>query len=182
MTYTQPTDQPTGHPLIRYLETLAAREDRATLATLRGSLREGHELDGLRVVMPFLKPDAARRAEDDAVLLAGLFALHPEGGTTSLAEALRKVSLGKGSESESDSIEKRFMALLASDRQDLAIHLRHAVSLVAASGIGLDWDDLYQAIRYWDHQDDFIRRRWARGFWGNPVEAPESTADQPRTA
>lgn len=159
----------TPHPLVRYLEALAAREDRATLATLRASLREGHDLEGLRIVLPFLGLDAGSRAEDDAVLVAGLFALHPEAGPASLAEALRRVARANSRESENESIEMRFMALLASDRADLSIHLRHAVSLVAASGVRIDWNDLYKAIRFWDHEKDFVRRQWAREFWGKQL-------------
>ncbi len=175
-------EQTESHPLVSYLQSLAAREDRATLAALRTSLRQGHELEGLRVVLPFLSHDAGRRAEDDAVLLAGLFALYPEAGPASLAEALRSIWRPSGRGSENDSIEGRFMALLAAARSDLPIHLRHAVSLTAPSGGGIDWDDLYQAIRYWDHENDFVRRRWARAFWGSRVQELDSIADEPATA
>ena len=167
-------------PLILYLRRLAAHEDRATLAALRMSLRDGHELDGLRVVLPFLGPHVGRRAEDDAVLIAALFALHPETSSLSLPDALRKLWRPEGGHSESGSVEKRFQALLAADRSDLPIHLRHAISLVAPSGLGIHWEDLYRALRYWDHEDDFVRRRWARSFWGVPADdAGESDQESP---
>ncbi len=151
-------------PLVEYLEDIAAREDRATLAALRASLDGDHSLAGLRVVLPFLPQDAGQRAEDDAVLLAGLFALRPVTTSLSLAKGLRMVWRPPGRDSR-DSVEKRFLALMAAERTDLAVHLRRAISLLAASDLGIDWDDLYRAIRYWDYESDFVRRRWARDFW-----------------
>jgi CRISPR system Cascade subunit CasB len=159
------TSKPTD-PLVDHLEALAKREDRAALAQLRGSLQEGRSLDGLRIVLPFLKRGApgAVRAEDDALLVAGLFALHPESGSLSLASALRIVAR------DSDSVELRFRALLGAERQDLATHLRHAVTLVASKGLAIDWRDLHTTLRFWDRQtdpphQDRARREWARDFW-----------------
>lgn len=157
----RPTD-----PLVDHLERLARDQDRATLALLRGSLQEERALDGLRVVLPFIKRGSpgATRAEDDALLLAGLFALHPESGSLSLASALRIVAR------DSDSVELRFRALLGAERQDLATHLRHAVTLVASKGLAIDWRDLHTTLRFWDHpaeppHQDRARREWARDFW-----------------
>jgi CRISPR type I-E-associated protein CasB/Cse2 len=161
------TDTPKPNdPVVDQLERLARDQDRATLAQLRGSLQEGRALDGLRVVLPFIKRGGpgATRAEDDALLLAGLFALHPESGSLSLASALRIVAR------DSDSVELRFRALLGAGRQDLATHLRHAVTLVASKGLAIDWRDLHTTLRFWDrpaeppHQDR-ARREWARDFW-----------------
>lgn len=153
-------------PLVRQLEAIAEREDRATLAALRGSLQEGRSLDGLRVVLPYLVRGAGRQKEDDALLLAGLFALHPASGPLTLAAALRLMAV------DSESVEQRFRALLAASRVDLATHLRHVVSLVAGAGHAIDWQNLHRAIRHWDHDDDFVRRDWARDFW-----SPDSQRD-----
>lgn len=170
-----------SHPLVAYLEERAASDDRAMLAalraSLRASLREGHELEALRIVLPVLPRNASRREEDDATLLAGLFALHPESGSLSLAGAMRMIWQPVGDTSTFENVEKRFQALLAATRADLPNHLRHAISLVAAHELGLDWNDLFRAIKYWDHEDDFVRRRWARSFWGGAVHdatTPES--------
>ncbi len=146
-------------PLVRQLEAIAEREDRATLAALRGSLQKGHALDGLRVVLPFISREAGTKREDDALLLAGLFALHPESGSLTLASALRLLAI------DSESVEQRFHALLSASRADLGTHLRHAVSLIASKGHAIDWANLHRAIRHWDHGDDFVRRDWARDFW-----------------
>jgi len=164
-------------PLIGYLESVAEGEDRATLAALRGSLRPGHHLEALRIVLPFLSANAARHEEDDAALLAGLFALHPESSALSLAHALSKAWADTGS----DSVEKRFQALLGARRDDLPTHLRHAVSFVASHKLGIDWEDLYRAIRYWDHPDDFVRREWARSFWVGTSQDASASASPPTT-
>lgn len=163
--------RPKENPLISYLLSLVERDDRAALAALRGALRSDKELDALRFVAPFvwdkdldnrpLGAKARRRAEDDAILVASLFAFHPEQGSGSLAQALRGVFI----ETQSESIEGRFRALMSADREDLPIHLRHAVSLAKAKGRAIDWDDLYAAIRYWDQEENRVRRQWARDFW-----------------
>ena len=148
-------------PVVGLLERMAARSDRGGLAALRASLREERKFDALRLVLPVLGPGTNTHREDDAVLLAGLFGLHPVGASLSIASALRLVAIRSGS----GSIEARFRALLGSSREELPLHLRHAVSLVAGSNIGVDWTDLHRAIRYWDHDTDFVRRQWARDFW-----------------
>jgi len=153
-------------PLVKYLYGLAESRDRATLAELRASLREGRQLDALRIVLPMLGSAVGNRwAEDDAVLLAGLFALHPVAGGSSLARALRGVWKDTGS----DSVEARFRALMGASREDVPVHVRHAISLVASGGRGVDWQNLYDTIRYWNGTGGG-RRRWARDFWA-PVGA-----------
>lgn len=149
--------------LVEHLEELAREgdKDRATLALLRGTLQEGRALEGLRVVLPYIPRDSKRQRqiEDDALLLAGLFALHPESGSLSLATALKIVAR------TSDSVELRFHALLGASRQDLPTHLRHAVTLVASHGLAIDWRDLHTKIRFWEATSDRARREWARDFW-----------------
>jgi len=169
--------------LVERLEALAASQppDRGALANLRASLKEDSALDGLRIVLPYVtvraeaRPFERQREEDDALLLGGLFALHGESGNESLASALRRV----WAETGSDSVEARFSALMSASREDLASHLRHAVSLVASKKIPIDWRDLHRAIRHWQHEDDFVRRQWARDFWASADEPV--TPDTPVT-
>lgn len=150
--------------LIDYLEGLAAQEDRAALAALRSSLREGRELDALRIVLPVLPRNAGRWAEDDASLVAALFALHPRSGPLSVAAGLRAMTR----QGESESVENRFRALLGTSRADLPNQLRHAVGLLESNDVPIDWRNLYRAVRHWEHPENFVRRQWARDFWGAP--------------
>ncbi|MGE3518255.1 MAG: type I-E CRISPR-associated protein Cse2/CasB [Vicinamibacterales bacterium] len=153
--------------MVDHLEELAGRQDRAALARLRASLQDDRKLEGLAIVLPFvgrhnMHPE---RAEDDALLVAGLFALHPESGHAKLPMALRLLS------QTSDSVELRFRALLAADRVDLGPHLRHAVGLVASQGHPLDWRDIHRTVRFWDHHSNRSRREWARAFWAATEDA-----------
>lgn len=172
-------DESYEDPLVRRLEAIASEDDRATLAALRASLREGGELDALRVVLPYLRVRAEasegerRRRESDACLVAGLFATHPQSANRTLASALGQLARESPS---SDSIEMRMRALLSASHEDLGDHLRRAVALVASKGLGIDWADLHRSLRGWDHDDDWVRRRWARDFWGGPLMREPDTA------
>ncbi len=155
------TEHPKKHRLVEYLESLVRGEDksrqRRVLAELRGGFT--NPLKALTHVAWSLSEKGGRREEDDAVLLAGLFALHPEPGSVSLAAGLRRLA------DKSESIELRFRALLDCDREDLGVHLRHAVSLVGSAETAIDFNDLQRAIWGWGHEDRYVQRAWARAFW-----------------
>lgn len=146
-------------PLIAALERLVEKEDRAALSALRRSLSADGTSHAYPYVVPFFPREASRWLEETYLLVAGLFALHPTSGTTSLAAALRRVR----DKTSSPSIEQRFAALLDAHPQDLPPHLRHAVALARSHEIAIDWDDLLRTVRYWNES---ARRRWARDFWG----------------
>lgn len=159
------TDKREPLPLSRALIELAARDDRAALAALRRSLNEDGASSAWRYVAPYLpaEPDAWR--ERAMLLVAGLFALHPnpkpEGLT--LGRALREVK----EETKSESVEGRFVALLNAHTDDLGEHLRHAVSLCRANEKPLDWDDVMRTVLGWGRDDELnkARQRQARAFW-----------------
>lgn len=158
--------------LVDRLEELASRQDRGALARLRAGLQQDRALEGLAIVLPYVARHgkSADRDEDDAVLVAGLFSLHPDSGTMALPSALRVIA------QTSDSIELRFRALLTADRADLPAHLRHAVSLVASHGLAIDWRDLHNTVRFWDHPSSRSRRTWARAFWSHDHGASPTQA------
>jgi CRISPR system Cascade subunit CasB len=146
------------HPFVRRLYDLAARDDRAALAELRRAFAS--PVAALPHVAPFLRRDASRREENALVLVGGLFALHPARGTLTLARAMRICA------QKNHSVSLRFQALLDSDAEDLAMPLRHAVTLVRSKDIAIDYDDLLHTIRWWGSEDRNRQRRWAREFWG----------------
>lgn len=98
---------------------------------------------------------------------AGLFALHPHQAPSTLAAAFGELMRQR----DSESIEKRFITLLGADAENLADYLRQAVSLLAASDIGLDYAALLDDLRFWLRRSldpevrDRIRQRWARDFY-----------------
>jgi CRISPR system Cascade subunit CasB len=153
---------------IERLKELARDDDRAALASLRRSLDgETQSFAGAaRIIARYLPRHLSRREEDDAYLVAALFALAPSSAGVSLASALRLAN-----STSSGSIELRFTALLASSREDLPTHLRHAVTLTRGFGIDLDWAALLRDVLRWGATLGITQKNWAREFWGsNDVE------------
>jgi CRISPR system Cascade subunit CasB len=160
---------------IAHLEALRDRGERGALAALR---RGAGSLPGTVAAMyPHILPWVPRQrwTEDTAYLIGSLFALHPQPrGTGNLGRALSMIP------GQTESLEKRFVALLNSHREDLPHHLRQAVSLLKSSEIPvpLDWRQLLRDILHWDHEKRFVQREWAREFWQRKdEEAPESDTE-----
>src|SRR5260370_7609437 len=144
----------TGHEtaFTDYLATLARQEIRAALAALRRGI--GTSPDGvvemLPYVMPFIGEHMPTRRQDDYFLVASLFAAHPliwspardQRELTNLGASFRRLRAAF----ESGSIEKRFVALLNAEREDLPDHLRHPASLLKAPEIPLHCQRLLRAL------------------------------------
>lgn len=165
---------------IKYLESLAATEDRAALAELRRSLGQppGLAAAAYRHVYQF---NPSPYDEAAYALVAGLFALHPqswqpaEGETSknnfgaSLARLKKRVEENRRTEDK--GTERRVVALLNSHVDELPEHLRHAVSLCKAHDVPVDWRALLADLRHWSHEDRYVQRQWARAFWGGNAAA-----------
>ena len=181
--------QPAGYEraFVGHLERLVEREDRAALAELRRGLgRAPGEAAGMhRHIVPYIPPDAAPWDEAPYYLVASLFALHQgslphdeEGGrVTNLGASYGRLSDEVGRE----SVEKRFVALLNAEREELPNHLRQAISLLKSREIRVDWLQLLRDVRRWDHPERRVQRSWARAYWrAAPVEdgaSRETTAE-----
>ena len=147
-----------------------AEQDRGALAALRRSLgfAPGAYAAAMPCVEPFAVSDGTREPQRQALYLAaGLFAANPRHRNgTSLATALAEAKLRR----DSDSIERRFIALLGADTEALPVHLRHAASLLAAEELACDYAALTQDLGYWldpwqDEARDRVRQHWARDFY-----------------
>ncbi|MCX7419854.1 MAG: type I-E CRISPR-associated protein Cse2/CasB [Planctomycetia bacterium] len=162
------------------LAKLEADEDRATLAQLRRGLGKAlgfvTERDGWVIRR---LPDLTHRELTIYALIASLFAQHPTvGGSGSFGDAFRE--LGRISPAPdrgpNPSVEKRFVALLNSNSEELGDRLRHAVSLLRTNNIAIDWRCLlYDALR-WDSSRRWVQINWSRDFWGSRRK-PESEPD-----
>lgn len=158
---------------ISYLENIVFREDLGPLAALRrgsgkapGTAAEMHPY-----VAAFATRCKTRWEEDVHYLVATLFADWYQGKNTIVRDPPRNLgaSFAKlAQQVESDSIEKRFVALLNSHRDDLPVHLRHAVSLLKSKEVPIDWRQLLRHMIRWDHEDRFVQRAWAKAFWTSP--------------
>lgn len=171
---------------ISSLEALVNKEDRAALAALRRGLgkQPGATSDAHRYVVPWLPREATVRQEDAYYLIASLFAWHQRNWpghpddrfATNLGASFSRLKNAR----ESDSVEKRFVALLDCHPDDLANHLRHAVSLLRASEIPVDWAQLLEDVQHWGWESRTVQRSWARAYWGRAQtdEGPEKADDE----
>src|SRR5512135_222626 len=114
-------------PFLRYLAE--NRDDRAKMASLRRGLGQpiGIVPEVSRVVQPWLAHDAPPWREAAYYLIAPLFALHSaESGTGNMGNHFR--DLCEPGAEPPPNVERRFMALLVSDPDDLDEVLRQAVT------------------------------------------------------
>lgn len=96
-------------------------------------------------------------------LVAGLWAMNlKEGHGTgqSLPSACYALYIAKD---KSPSIEKRFVALLDADEDQLAYRLRQMISLMKEYAI--DFDVLLKDLISWNHPEKFVQIRWAKVFY-----------------
>ncbi|AEB11722.1 type I-E CRISPR-associated protein Cse2/CasB [Marinithermus hydrothermalis] len=162
----------TAKRFVAYLEALKGQKawTRAR-AALRRSLAfdPGAYPPAMPYVEPFVREEGWRR--EAHYLVAALYALkdgdHQEGRT--LARALR------GKAQDSASIERRFLALLDADRDQITHRLRQAVGLVEG---GLDFALLLNDLIYWFYPEKTVQARWAREFFGTPSEGSGTEATE----
>lgn len=186
-----------------YLATLAdeSDRDRAKLAALRRGLGEpdGWHPQLANVVNPYIHDDVPDRKTPIFYQVAALFGLHPVARRSgdeqpsrrlierSFTHALHQRALqrsGEGGGSIEDikkPLDRRVMALLNADREDLFHHLRYATSLLRGSDIPVDWVRLIIDLDHWDEPDREVQRRWSRAWWPAPGWAdgspPATSAD-----
>lgn len=176
-----PDPFPRDQRFVAHLQELVKREDRAALAALRRGLGKtpGETPEMYRYVVPWVGSNAPRWTEDAYYLVAALFALHQESwhaaedrrGATNLGASLGFLKL----KTESESVERRFVAMLNSHRDDLHQHLRHSVALLRSNDVAVDWLQLLRDIQSWGRPGYSVQRAWARAFWrGREEEAADA--------
>lgn len=173
--------------------------DRGPLAELRRNLSgfngKGRFLE--RLIYDHL-PDWYRGGwgHEAAYLVAGLYALVERRDTSSpqsngneepMPPPQRQVPRNLGyvlghlyrAQDERPSTEKRFLALLDADEDQLKEHLRYAVTLLNAGDLKPDWAQLLADTASWQRTEarDRVRDRWAKAFY-QPDHATPSTAQE----
>jgi CRISPR system Cascade subunit CasB len=162
------------------LEKLVRMDNRAALAALRRGL--GKPPGTTPEMYPYVVPLAPERGDDAYYLVAALFAWHPSpwhgtGRSSNLGASMAHVARESGSE----SIERRFVAMLNAPSEDLPEHLRHAVGLCRAHEVPVNWLQLLRDLQRWDMAGSGYRqvqRRWAGSFW-NATPAEAAATDVP---
>ena len=150
------------HYLIRYLKSLADKDDRAALAALRRGLGKapGTEPEMYRYIVPLLPENAYQNQERAFYLIASLFASHP--ASISKGNLGNHLAQARG-ENNAAALERRFTALLSAHPDDLPDYLRQTISLLKSKDVPVNWDQLLQDLLWWN---DKTRKRWATAFWG----------------
>lgn len=145
---------------IRNLELLRERKDRGAMAKMkRGLGKMLGDVEMYPYVVPFLPTDKSEHHY--YFLIASLFALHPS------PPAEKNLSMGAVFSQfvSSDSMEKRFKALLNADGEDLHYHLRQAISLAKSKNIPVDYNRLFRDLSNWTHPERFVQLDWAKDYW-----------------
>lgn len=115
---------------------------------------------------------AGRPEEDVYFLVATLYPLaKARNDGASLGATLRVVRQVR----ESESIDRRFQALLDSDMDQIRFRLRQMVRLIAASDQPIDWGRLLTDLLAWEHPDRYVQLHWARDYF---VGQPETVSSQ----
>jgi len=164
---------------VEFLKSLADNGNRGALAALRRGLSsEGAAAAGMhRYVAGWIHEKDGHWDEKRFYLVAALFGRYPCTNTPghNFGGSCRQLQLRK----ESESLERRFVALLGADADSVGVHLRHAISLLAAGDISVDWAQLLRDLRWWGQPEHRVQRRWAREFWKHNVPGA-SGSDQPQ--
>lgn len=173
-----PTDHDRERSFIDFLNGLVRREDRAALANLRRGL--GKEPGTVPAVYPYIMPFIHEVdppwLELRFQLIAPLFAWHQldwprESASSAPAARNLGASFARLRRAvDSESIEQRFVALLNAHWDDLPHHLRHAVGLLKAHDLPIDWAQLLRDLDGWNWPSRSIQRAWARAYWGGTVD------------
>lgn len=175
-TQPEPARRAWAQTVVAHLQRLA--KDRGALAELRRGLsKEPHRVVAAarRHVLHLIPDNASRHVQNALMTVAPLFASHPESGTRDLGAALRALD----PKHENGSVERRFIAILNADAEDLPTHLRHAISLLKSKGVSLDWAQLLQDCMDLGSDHEWavqrVHRRWAQSFWASrPTRAEDA--------
>lgn len=155
---------------IKYLESLVKRQDRAALAHLRRGLGKPPKtaMEMYPYLGQFMSDDSEKmqinyRRENAVFIVAALFAYYPDAkpNAGNLGASLSQLK------DESDSIEKRFVALLNAEAEELPNYLRQITGLLKSKDIAVNWQTLFEDIQFWNNDNRRVQNTWARSFWRN---------------
>jgi CRISPR system Cascade subunit CasB len=105
-------------------------------------------------------------AQDAWFLVAALLALYPQPLEREHPISFARSCAILSARMTSGGPERRFKSLLDTDGDDLVVPLVALIRLMQAKDVPVDYVPLLQALRHWDHPDQWVQDRWARDFWG----------------
>ncbi len=150
------------HPFIKKLQKIASSDhyDAGALANLRRGLND--PTAAYRYVLPYLNEEEQKFNLDIYCLIGCLFALHQKSAQVGNIGDHMKKAAGENVE----ATERRFTDLLRAHKEDLPDKLRQAISFLKSKDVSINWEQLRKDLLNWDHEDGFVQKNWARGFWG----------------
>lgn len=154
----------------KYLQSL--QKNRAALAGFRRGLDNSlGNIDMLPYIASFLPED--RLGYPAYFLTAALFGLHPLSTETAyhdMGRVFRFLAVQQPGKEATQSLQRRFTALLDANRRDIAHHLRQAIAQAksARNPVAINYRRLLLDLIDWDNADKFVQRRWARHFFFEP--------------
>ena len=160
-------------------------ESRQVLARLRRVFSgDRHEVEAYQYIFPHDPPVAE---QDVWLLVAGLFAHHPQPCRGGRRYRSLGASMGELEAVRGPAATRRFTQLLAKDRDALPHHLRQNIRLMATTAISIDYEQLLKDLvvllgdDYRSDEAHRVRLRWAREYH-LPASAkpsgPTSTASE----
>lgn len=161
---------------IDWLEKINEKDSKAR-AVLRRSLAFDPECfpPAYPYVEPFLKDEDSAWRRKMYYLVAGLWASHWREGRIgeplSIGQACaffdreKRKKMSQDDRKKMTSTERRFIALLDADRDQLPYRLRQMVALLKEYPI--DFEELLRGLLYWNDDQKRTQNRWARDFYKN---------------
>ena len=148
----------------QWLENLNSKDTKVR-AVLKRSLAfdPGSYVPAYPYVEPFVKGEASEWRRSVVYLVAGLWAAHwradRTGSPVSVAYACARYQIASGS----TSIERRFITLLDSDKDQLPHRLRQMIALLKEYPI--DFEALLKSLLSWSDEHKRRQNEWARDFY-----------------
>ncbi len=151
---------------IEWLESLSEKDTKVR-AVLRRSLAfdPGTHVPAFPYVEPFVGNADSPLRRETLYLVAGLWAMQLRVGEKVSPMPIGKACAAYQNESKSKNTERRFIALLDADRDQLPHRLRQMISLLKEQTI--DFDSLLSGLLYWDDDRKRTQNAWARDFYQN---------------
>ena len=160
-----------------FIERLEGLNEKHTKmrAVLRRSLAfdPGQYIPAYPYVEPYLKGENNSWRREMRYLTAGLWAAHwregCSGEPTGIGKACHTLYSARD---KSPSIERRFITLLDSDRDQLPHRLRQMVAML--KNYPLDFEALLTGLLYWNDDRKHTQNAWARDFYQNMKDELEA--------
>ncbi len=151
---------------IEWLEDLNAKDTKVR-AVLRRSLAfdPGVFVPAYPYVEPFIKDADNSWRRQMLYLVAGVWAAHWREGQMGQLMSIGTACATYQAASGSTSTERRFIALLDSDRDQLPHRLRQMIALLKEQVV--DFDALLNGLLYWNDDQKRTQNTWARDFYRN---------------